>query len=64
MHGSPERDTEVIINSVILQTSTMAAVTLNNQQITDELIALKGALQSMEATLNLGAEDEWENSGE
>ena len=49
VHGSPERDPEADINSVIPQISKLA---MNNQQITDELIALKSALQVMEATLN------------
>ena len=31
----------------------MAAAPLNNQQITDELYALKQSLQSMETTLNV-----------
>ena len=52
VHGSPERVTEVVINPVILPTSTMAAVPLNNQQLTVDLIALKGTLQTMEAMIN------------
>ena len=40
------------------------AAALNNQQITDELYALKLNLQSMEATQRYGAEYEWQHSAE
>ena len=49
MHGSPERDPQVEINSV---NSPLSIMELNNQQLTAQLQALQNGMQVVEATIN------------